>query len=121
MQGTVIGVAAVGDAVAAGKAVVVIESMKIECPVETEMSGTVSSVLVRVGAVVQEGDVLVVVDEAEAGTTAPAPPDETGAESSSRADLDAVLQRHARLLDDARPDAVAQRRRTGGARDACGR
>ena len=113
MQGTVIGVAAVGDAVAAGKAVVVIESMKIECPVETEMSGTVSSVLVRVGAVVQEGDVLVVVDEAEAGTTAPAPPDETGAESSSRADLDAVLQRHARLLDDARPDAVAQRRRTG--------
>ena len=43
MQGTVIGVAAVGDAVSPGKAVVVIEAMKIECPVELDITGTVSS------------------------------------------------------------------------------
>ena len=41
MQGTVIGVAAVGDPVSPGKAVVVIESMKIECPVELHIYGTV--------------------------------------------------------------------------------
>ena len=113
MQGTVISVAAVGDTVAAGKAVVVIESMKFECPVETELAGTVSSVSVSVGALVQEGDPLVVVDEATVEVTPGVPADRTGAEDSSRADLAAVAARHARLLDDARPDAVGQRRRTG--------
>ena len=111
MQGTVIGVAAVGDTVAAGKAVVVIESMKIECPVETEVAGTVASVLVTIGALVKEGDSLVVVDE----RSGPAVEESAGpaaAGDAVRADLAAVAERHARLLDDARPEAVAQRRQS---------
>jgi acetyl-CoA carboxylase carboxyltransferase component len=116
MQGTVVGVAVVGDPVTPGKAVVVIESMKIECPVELDISGTVSSVRVTVGALVKEGDVLVVVEESSGAETAhgavsPAAGATTGA--AVRADLAEVADRHARLLDTARPEAVEQRRRTG--------
>jgi acetyl-CoA carboxylase biotin carboxyl carrier protein len=52
----------VGAAVAAGDAVVVLESMKMEIPVLTEVGGTVTEVAVAVGDVVQEGDLLVRVD-----------------------------------------------------------
>jgi biotin carboxyl carrier protein len=48
-----------GDRVAAGDAVVLLESMKMEIPVLTEYAGTVTAVKVGVGDVVQEGDVLV--------------------------------------------------------------
>jgi biotin carboxyl carrier protein len=53
---------AVGDKVAAGDAVVLLESMKMEIPVLVEAAGTVSAVKVSAGDVVQEGDVLVVID-----------------------------------------------------------
>ncbi len=53
---------AVGDGVAEGDTVVLLESMKMEIPVLTEHAGTVSSVRVVAGDVVQEGDVLVVID-----------------------------------------------------------
>jgi len=49
----------VGDAVAAGDAVVLLESMKMEIPVLTEHAGVVSAVKVAPGDVVQDGDVLV--------------------------------------------------------------
>jgi acetyl-CoA carboxylase carboxyltransferase component len=114
MQGTVIGVAAVGDAVSPGEAVVTIESMKIECPVELDVSGTVSSVFVAVGALVKEGDVLVVVDEnTSAAVEDPPAVHGRAAGEAIRADLAAVVERHERLLDTARPEAVEQRRRTG--------
>ena len=51
---------AVGDTVAAGDAVVLLESMKMEIPVLTEHPGTVTAIKVTSGDVVQEGDVLVV-------------------------------------------------------------
>jgi len=50
---------AVGDAVAAGDTVVVLESMKMEIPVIAEAPGTVRAVKVAAADVVQEGDVLV--------------------------------------------------------------
>ena len=49
----------VGDTVAAGDAVCLLESMKMEIPVLTEHPGTVSAIKVTPGDVVQEGDVLV--------------------------------------------------------------
>ena len=49
----------VGDQVAPGDAVVVLESMKMEIPVLCEHGGTVASIGVSEGVVVQEGDVLV--------------------------------------------------------------
>ncbi len=51
-----------GDRLAAGDAVVLLESMKMEIPVLTETGGTVASVKVSAGDVVQEGDILVTLD-----------------------------------------------------------
>jgi acetyl-CoA carboxylase biotin carboxyl carrier protein len=51
---------AVGDAVAEGDEVAIIESMKMEMPVEAEAAGTVTEIKVAEGDAVEEGDVLVV-------------------------------------------------------------
>ncbi|KAA1427881.1 biotin/lipoyl-binding carrier protein [Nocardioides antri] len=50
---------AVGDTVAAGDTVLLLESMKMEIPVLVETGGVVRAVKVDVGDVVQEGDLLV--------------------------------------------------------------
>jgi acetyl-CoA carboxylase biotin carboxyl carrier protein len=49
----------VGDAVQEGDTVVVLESMKMEMPVEADEGGTVQRVLVREGQAVHEGEPLV--------------------------------------------------------------
>jgi biotin carboxyl carrier protein len=48
-----------GAAVAEGDALVLLESMKMEIPVFTEVAGVVRAVKVSAGDVVQDGDVLV--------------------------------------------------------------
>jgi acetyl-CoA carboxylase biotin carboxyl carrier protein len=53
---------AVGDAVSDGDIVVVLESMKLEIPVEAETSGTVREIPVGVGDAVAEDDVLIVLE-----------------------------------------------------------
>jgi len=53
---------AVGDRVAEGDPVVILESMKMEMPVEAEDDGTVASILVEEGQAVSEGDTLVVLE-----------------------------------------------------------
>jgi len=52
----------VGHTVAAGDALLLLESMKMEIPVLTEYGGRVSAVKIVVGDVVQTGDILVVID-----------------------------------------------------------
>ncbi len=65
MQGTIVNVqVAVGDVVVAGQAVCVLEAMKMENQVETEVAGRVTEVRVRPGDTVGGGDVLVVVEPA---------------------------------------------------------
>jgi acetyl-CoA carboxylase biotin carboxyl carrier protein len=51
---------AVGDTVADGDTVVILESMKMEIPVEAEDDGTVEEIRCEEGQAVSEGDVLVV-------------------------------------------------------------
>ena len=51
---------AVGDEVAEGDTVVVLESMKMEMPVEAEEAGTVTEIRCSEGQAVHEGDTLVV-------------------------------------------------------------
>ena len=51
---------AVGDQIAEGDTVVILESMKMEMPIESEDDGTVAEILVQEGQSVQEGDILVV-------------------------------------------------------------
>jgi biotin carboxyl carrier protein len=50
-----------GDTVADGDTLVILESMKMEIPVVTEVSGTVSALHVAEGDVVQEGDVIAII------------------------------------------------------------
>jgi acetyl-CoA carboxylase biotin carboxyl carrier protein len=52
----------VGDAIEEGDTVVILESMKMEMPVESEDEGTVSRILVEEGQAVSEGDPLVVLE-----------------------------------------------------------
>jgi acetyl-CoA carboxylase biotin carboxyl carrier protein len=52
----------VGDAVAEGDTVVILESMKMEIPVEAEDEGKVAQILCEEGQSVSEGDVLVVLE-----------------------------------------------------------
>ena len=51
-----------GEPVAAGEAVLVLESMKMEMPLESPGAGRVSEVRCREGQAVTEGDVLVVLE-----------------------------------------------------------
>jgi acetyl-CoA carboxylase biotin carboxyl carrier protein len=53
---------AVGDAISEGDTVVILESMKMEMPVESEDDGTVAEIRCEEGQSVQEGDVLVVLE-----------------------------------------------------------
>jgi acetyl-CoA carboxylase biotin carboxyl carrier protein len=45
----------VGDSVAEGETVAILESMKMEMPVESPAAGTVSAVLAKEGAPIEEG------------------------------------------------------------------
>jgi acetyl-CoA carboxylase biotin carboxyl carrier protein len=51
---------AVGDAVGEGDVVAILESMKMEMPVEAESAGTVKEIKVAEGQPVSEGDVIAV-------------------------------------------------------------
>ena len=53
---------AVGDSVSDGDEVVILESMKMEIPVESEDDGTVAEIKCEEGQAVSEGDVLIVLE-----------------------------------------------------------
>jgi acetyl-CoA carboxylase biotin carboxyl carrier protein len=52
----------VGASVAVGDTVVILESMKMEMPVEAEVAGRVAEVTCSEGQAVQEGQVLIVLE-----------------------------------------------------------
>jgi acetyl/propionyl-CoA carboxylase alpha subunit len=101
-----------GDAVAAGQRIAVLEAMKMEFEVKAEHSGIVRALAVAPGDAIGEGQALAFLEPAEVDGLA-----EHGEQAVDlahiRADLAEVLERHARLTDTRRPDAVAKRRRTG--------
>jgi acetyl-CoA carboxylase biotin carboxyl carrier protein len=51
-----------GRSVGIGDPLVILESMKMEIPVESPLAGTVTDVRVQEGGVVQEGDVIAVIE-----------------------------------------------------------
>ena len=53
---------AVGDQVSDGDIVVILESMKLEIPVEAEAAGAVREIPVTIGDAVAEDDVLIVLE-----------------------------------------------------------
>jgi len=56
---------AVGDQVAPGDTVVILESMKMEIPVVCEAGGLITEIAVHEGEVIQEGDLIAVIDSAQ--------------------------------------------------------
>jgi acetyl-CoA carboxylase carboxyltransferase component len=113
MQGTVVSVAVTeGDVVHAGRAVVVLESMKMEHDVVATIDGIVMRVLIAAGDTVNEGQRLATIEPAEVSARADDPTAHVDPDAV-RDDLAEVVDRHAVTLDAARPDAVAKRRATG--------
>lgn len=51
----------IGDAVITGESMLIVESMKMEIPLETTVDGTLVRVLVAEGDMVEEGQILAVV------------------------------------------------------------
>ncbi|QQK74571.1 acetyl-CoA carboxylase biotin carboxyl carrier protein subunit [Salicibibacter cibarius] len=52
-----------GDRVEVGQVVAILESMKMEIPVETEKAGTVSSITASEGDFIQEDDTVMEIEE----------------------------------------------------------
>ena len=52
----------VGDTIEEGDTVAILESMKMEMPVEAEDEGTVKEIVVSEGQAVSEGDTLIVLE-----------------------------------------------------------
>jgi len=53
---------ALGDTVSAGDDIIILESMKMEIPVEVEASGTITAITVEEGDNVAEGDALATIE-----------------------------------------------------------
>jgi len=111
LVGTVVSVkVAVGDVVAAGTELVVIESMKMEHPVVAETSCRISALLVTVGKTVIEGELLIECVAASASQNEVAI---AASASGQRADLEQLQKRQDLLLDAARSEANAKRHARG--------
>ena len=110
MQGTVLLLdVQIGDDVAQGQRVAILESMKMEHEISTSISGTIEKLFVEVGETVLEGQELI--------SLVPKEISQTGDEDESeidlghiRDDLAEVKERHDIGLDGRRPDAVEKRR-----------
>jgi acetyl/propionyl-CoA carboxylase alpha subunit len=98
-----------GDTVRAGQQIAVLEAMKMEHVVTTNVGGAVRDVRAARGDTVEEGSPLVIIAP-EAGDFAAAVASSTVDLDLVRDDLADLQQRRALTLDPARPDAVARRR-----------
>jgi acetyl/propionyl-CoA carboxylase alpha subunit/acetyl-CoA carboxylase carboxyltransferase component len=113
MQGTIVAIdVAAGDAVPAGRQLLVMEAMKMEHVVVAPAGGVVTAIEVQPGDTVYEGHPLVVLEPRDVDGPSAA---ESGAVDLDRIrpDLAELHARHAKTLDAARPDAVDRRRKTG--------
>ena len=108
--------ASVGDVVAEGSALAVLESMKMEHVIEAPLGGTISACHAEVGDVVSEGQLLLALDASADTVSGPGKQAEIDLDTI-RPDLAALRAREALLQDSARPEAV-ERRRSRGQRTA---
>jgi acetyl-CoA carboxylase carboxyltransferase component len=113
LQGTIVSIAVrEGDLVQRGQPLLIMESMKMEHVIKAGMSGVVRQLAVAEGDTVFEGHPLAFIEEAEVEIAVSEEIEDVDLDYV-RPDLAEVQQRHAIGLDEARPDAVARRRKTG--------
>jgi acetyl-CoA carboxylase carboxyltransferase component len=116
LTGVVVEVVAEGSAVAEGAPVLVLESMKMHQEVTAPIGGVVRDVAVAIGDQVHDGQVVLRIEagDTDSSDAAQASADErTGDLDHVRDDLREALERRAKTLDAARPDAVAKRHDAG--------
>ncbi|HEY9563593.1 MAG TPA: biotin carboxylase N-terminal domain-containing protein, partial [Nocardioides sp.] len=101
-----------GDTVAPGGTVLVLEAMKMEHVVVADDGGSVDRVLVKVGDVVDAHQVLAVIAVSDDALHAGEAAEELDLDRV-RPDLAELLERKRVTTDEARPDAVAKRRKAG--------
>ena len=101
-----------GDLVCPGQALVVLEAMKMEHLVCALAGGRVVKIAVQTGQTVAEGQPLAFLEPAAVEGVADAQTVEEDLDAL-RPDLAEVAARHRYTLDEARPEAVAKRRKTG--------
>ena len=99
-----------GETITQGQSIFVLEAMKMHHVIEAEVSGTVAEISVNVDDVVNEDDVLALISEAQHSETFERATTTLDLDAK-RSDLDEVRARHEIVLDDARPEAVAKRRK----------
>ncbi|TVP90302.1 MAG: ATP-grasp domain-containing protein [Pseudomonadaceae bacterium] len=101
-----------GDAIAVGQQIAVMEAMKMEFVVKATQSGIVRALAVAPGDNLFESSPLVFVEPAEVSAEGLVTEESIDLEHI-RNDLREVLERQADLTDERRPEAVAKRRKTG--------
>ena len=111
LSGTVVAVADVGTLVRAGRAIVIIESMKMQHDVMCDFDVVVESTHVLPGDTVHEGALLAV---GSIASSAPADtPEQDEVSTVERSDLREVLDRRLLGSDDARAESTARRHSLG--------
>ena len=109
IQGTIVSIdVAVGDEVRAGQQVAVIEAMKMEHVIAADHDGIVRAITMAKGEVVRERYPIVFIEEAEVTGGAAATAEQLDPDYI-RPDLEQTYERHAYILDENRPEAVAKR------------
>jgi acetyl-CoA carboxylase carboxyltransferase component len=101
-----------GDTVHASTEILILESMKMEHPVEAGVEGTVSAIHVSEGSTITAGQLLVSITPGSVGTSTREVQTATPQESE-RADFARYRDRRYLTTDDARPEAVARRAAKG--------
>lgn len=112
LQGTVVSIdVRAGEQVRAGQQLAVLESMKMEHVIAAPEAGVIHTVLVGAGDTIYEKAPLLFLAAAE-GAQVDDSVEATIDLDAIRNDLAETLARHAELMDENRPDAVARRRKT---------
>lgn len=113
MQGTIVSLSVEpGDTVLAGQEILVLEAMKMQHAIKSDVSGVVRAFTVAAGDTVFEDHPLAFIEERDELGQGVSEEEEIDP-NYIRPDLQAVLDRRARTRDAARPKAVAKRRASG--------
>jgi acetyl/propionyl-CoA carboxylase alpha subunit len=114
MQASVVSIdVQVGDAVSAGQQIAVLESMKMQHVVLTEVHGIVRGIATAVGAVLLQSEAIAFIEPGEGDVAASKSELEVDLDHI-RADLADSIALHAQTRDDARPEAMTKRHNQGG-------
>jgi len=110
MKGSIVEILVnIGDAVAKGQKLAIMEAMKMEHLITAVCSGYIEEIRISRGGIIEKGGILFAVREAEVSENtliAEEAPDL----DTIRPDLAAVIEAHSFTLDENRPDAVERRR-----------